>query len=175
MSPGKPCENKTWGIHSTDIQDYPFTTIAAQLLTFLSAHVECITNFSSPLETTSTAVRSAFSGRDVQLHRQDTVRHSSDFLTKLCAGNSSSMFANIAKGARMRSAFVRPGGRSCRAAAKDARVESDCSATAFIIKARRTSPCSWPPPVGGGDLSRIWNGRHRDLMVCVPCGCNNNI
>lgn len=47
--------------------------------------------------------------------------------------------------------------------ASDARVDRDCRATEFIIKPKRTSPCSWPPADGGGDLNRMWKGRHRDL------------
>lgn len=85
-------------------------------------------------------------------------------LTKLCSGNSSSISASIANGARIKLMLVCPiplpspagkDGRACRAVASDARVESDCSATAFIIKDRRTFPCSVPPADGGGDLTRM--------------------
>lgn len=81
------------------------------------------------------------------------------FLTRLCAGNSPSMSASIVKGVQIISIllcwFPDPDGRFCIAAANDASVESACRATAFIVKARRTSPCSWPPPRGGGDLNRM--------------------
>lgn len=65
----------------------------------------------------------------------------------------------------MRSRLLPPlDGRASRIVANEARVESDCSATVFIIRAKRTSPSSFPPDDEGGDLLRMWNGRLLDLV-----------